>query len=319
MRTPARRVLSSVVMPTSVVSCLCSRKCTSALRYDRSHVLSRSAREVTVGAAKFEDQVVISGIGQSDIGRALDRSPLALTLDAITAALDDAGLAPQDVSALTTYPRGGTNLGPGFAGPSLAEVYGALGLEVDRLLGNFEGPAQLGPVLTASLAINAGLARHVVLYRTVTEGSARRNAGEATAPDWFRRWITPFGGGPAPIGFALLARRHFHEFGTTREQLAQIALTARRHAQTNPNAIFGEPMTMDDYLSSRMITDPLCLYDCDVHCDGATAIVLSDAAYADDSPSPAVRIDAIGTAPPPRSEYAQHVDLQPGRRAAAQM
>jgi acetyl-CoA acetyltransferase len=279
---------------------------------------------VTTGAVpKFEDRVVISGIGQSAIGRRLDRSPLALTLDAVTAALDDAGIGPGDVGAITTYPGGGTSLGAGFAGPSLADVYDALGIEVDLLLGNFEGPAQLGPVLTACLAIDAGLARHVVLYRTVTEGSARARVRdgreEPPAVEWWRRWITPFGGGPAPIAFALLARRHFHEHGTTREQLAQIALTARRHAQSNPDAVYREPLTMDDYLSSRMVADPLCIFDCDVHCDGATALVISHAEYAVDAPVPVVRIEAMGMAPPPRSEYAQHIDLQPGRRAAAQM
>jgi acetyl-CoA acetyltransferase len=279
---------------------------------------------VTIGAAsKFEDRVVISGIGQSAIGRRLDRSPLALTLDAVTAALDDAGVAIHEVGGITSYPGGGTSLGAGFGGPPLADVYDALGLEVDVMLGNFEGPAQLGPVLTACLAIDGGLARHVVLYRTVTEGSARARIRdgreEAPAVEWWRRWITPFGGGPAPIAFALLARRHFHEYGTTREQLAQIALTARRHAQRNPDAVYREPLTMDDYLSSRMVSDPLCIFDCDVHCDGATALVLSHADYAADARAPVVHIEAMGTAPPARSEYAQHVDLQPGRRAAAQM
>ena len=275
------------------------------------------------GGARFEDRVVISGIGQSGIGRRLGRSPLALTLDAITAALDDAGLAPADVGGLASYPGGGTALGPGFAGPAIRDVYDALGLEVDVLLGNFEGPAQLGPVLTGCLAISAGLVRHVVVYRTVTEGSARRDATDAdvaTDPDeWSRRWITPFGGGPAVLAFGLLARRHFHEYGTSREQLAQIALTARRHAQLNPNAIYRDPMTLSDYLAARMIADPLCLFDCDVHCDGSTALVLSDADYAPDAPSRVVRIDAIGGAPPLRSDYAQHVDVLPGRRAADQM
>ena len=180
---------------------------------------------------KFEDRVVISGIGQSDVGRRLGRSPLALTLDAVTAAVADAGLRPGDIDGIATYPGGGTSLGPGFAGPPLVDVYDALGLEVDHLFGNFEGPAQLGPVLHGCLAIAGGIVRHVVVYRTVTEGSAAR-ASTPTGPAPPR--ITPFGGGPAPVQYALLARRHFHEYGTTREQLAQIALTARRHAAAQP-------------------------------------------------------------------------------------
>ena len=62
----------------------------------------------------------------------------------------------------------------------------------------------------------------------------------------------------------MMAQRHFHEFGTTREQLAQIALNARRNAARNPNAIYRDPMTLDDYLGVRMVSTPLCLYDCDV-------------------------------------------------------
>ena len=126
---------------------------------------------MTGADTKFEDRVVISGIGQSAIGRRLGRSPLALTLDAITAALDDAGLAPRRRRRDRHVPRWRHRLGAGFAGPPLAEVYDAFGLDVDFMLGNFEGPAQLGPVLTGSLAIDAGLVRHVVVYRTVTEGT----------------------------------------------------------------------------------------------------------------------------------------------------
>lgn len=281
-------------------------------------------RMVSAGG-KFEDAVVISGIGQSAVGRRLGTTPLALTVDAVTAALADAGLSAGDVHGLATYPGGGTALGPGFAGPSLAELYDTLGLDVDFMLGNFEGPAQLGPILSAGLAINAGLARHVVVYRTVTEGSARQQAKAAAAgaqprtPAGPSPWITPFGGGPAPLAYALLARRHFHEHGTTREQLAQIALTARKHAQLNPKAVLRDPLTLTDYLAARMIADPLCLYDCDIHCDGSTAFVLSHADYAADAPQPAVHIEALGMAPPPRSDYAQHAELHPGRRAAEQM
>lgn len=270
---------------------------------------------------KFEADVVISGIGQSAIGRHLGRASLDLTLDAVLAAVADAGLTPDEVTGLAAYPGGGSSIGPGFAGPSLAEVYDALGMRVDYVMGNYEGPAQLGPLLNGCLAISAGLARHVVVFRTVTEGSARQEAlaSNCRPPAGPTAWITPFGDGPAPIGYALLARRHFHEYGTTREQLAQIALRARRHARLNPLAVMREPLAMADYLSARMISDPLSLYDCDVHCDGSTAVVLSTAGYAADAPRPAVRIEAIGVAPPLRSQYAQHTGLHPGRRAAAQL
>ncbi len=270
---------------------------------------------------KFEDGVVITGLGQSQVGRRLDRSDLALTTDAILAAVDDAGLTPSDIDGLATYPGGGTTINPGFAGPPLIDVYDTIGLEPTFLMGNFEGPAQLGPVLNACLAVSAGLAKHVVVYRTVTEGSARALLKSTRTPPTGgpRLEITPFGEGPAPIGYGLLARRHFHEYGTTREQLAQIALTARRHAQLNPKAVMRSPLTLSDYMEARMIDDPLCLYDCDVYCDGSTAVVFSSVDYAPDARKPAVRVEALGMAPPLRSQYAQHTDLRPGIRAAEQM
>jgi acetyl-CoA acetyltransferase len=160
------------------------------------------------------------------------------------------------------------------------------------------------------------------VYRTVAEGSGRaawpkNGAGGAKTPQ--APWITAFGGGPAPIGYALLARRHFHEYGTSREQLGQIALTARRHAALNPKALFRDPLSLSDYLDGRMISDPLCLYDCDVYCDGSTALVLSHAGHAPDSAQPPVHIEALGTAPAARPDYAQHVEIQPGYRAANHM
>jgi acetyl-CoA acetyltransferase len=268
--------------------------------------------------ATFEHDTVISGIGQSDVGRRLERPPLSLTVDAVTAAVADAGLSLRDIGAVATYPGGGTDLGPGFAGPSIAEVYDALGLELDVLMGNFEGPAQLGPVLNACLIVSAGIARHVVVYRTVTEGSARaaarRVADDPTALP--RSSVAPFGGAPAPLRMALLAQRHFHDYGTTREQLAQVALVDRRHAALNPKAVYREPLTIDDYLAARMIAEPLCIYDCDVHCDGATAVVVSHADYAADAPGPFVRVEALGTAPASRADHVQQPDLLPGRRAA---
>jgi acetyl-CoA acetyltransferase len=270
---------------------------------------------------KFEDDVVISGVGQSAVDRHLDRSPLALTVDAILAAVADAGLSPEDIHGLAAYPGGGSAIGAAFAGPSLAEVYDALGLRLDYLMGSYEGPAQLGPVFNAALAVSAGLTRHVIVYRTVTEGSARHRAKlrQQPVPSAASPWISAFGDGPAPIAAALLAQRHFNQYGTTREQLAQIALTARRHAQLNPAAVMRERLTIDDYLSARAIMEPLSLLDCDVHCDGSTAIVVSLADCAADAPQPVVHMEAMGVAAPVRAQHAQHLDLLPGRRAAEQM
>jgi acetyl-CoA acetyltransferase len=107
----------------------------------------------------------------------------------------------------------------------------------------------------------------------------------------------------------MCAQRHFHEFGTTREQLAQIALNARKNAGRNPKAIYRDPMTMDDYLSARLVSTPFCLYDCDVPADGSTAVIVSAVDTAADLRQTPVAVEAIGTAIHGRPSWDQWDDL----------
>ncbi len=116
------------------------------------------------------------------------------------------------------------------------------------------------------------------------------------------QWTLPFGAPSAANWIGMMAQRHFHEFGTTREQLAQIALNARKNAAVNPNAIYRDPMTMEDYLSVRMVSEPLCLYDCDVPADGSTAVIVScrgnrwrSAQAARSGSTPWARLCTVGT------------------------
>src|SRR5439155_1342320 len=131
----------------------------------------------------------------------------------------------------------------------------------------------------------------------------------------------PFGAMSAANWLALHAVRHMHEFGTRREHLGEIALTARAHAALNPAAVYREPLTMDDYLGARMVTWPFGLYDCDVPVDGSTAVVVSAADAARDLPHPAVHINAVGSAIRGRPVWDQWEDLttMAARDAAAQL
>jgi len=108
---------------------------------------------------------------------------------------------------------------------------------------------------------------------------------------------------------AMVAQRHFHEYGTTREQLAQIALVARRNAARNPNAIYRDPLSLEEYLAARPISTPLCLYDCDVPADGATALVVSRAEAARDLRRRPLRVEAVGCAIHGRPSWDQWDDL----------
>jgi len=268
---------------------------------------------------------VISGAGQSAVGRRLMREPLGLTVDAVLAALADAGLTTADVDGIATYP-GGIDQPPGFAGGiGVAEVQDALRLDLDWYAGGIESPGQLGAIVQAALAVHAGLARHVVCFRTVCEASAQGTQGRSAVMSrgevgGFMQWLAPFGAPSAAVYTAMLAARHFHEYGTTREQLGQIALTCRANAALNPAAIYRDPLTLDDYLAARMISEPLCLFDCDVPADGSTAIVVSHTDTLPDRPKAPVRFEAIGTALHGRAVRDQWEDLTTmGSRDAAAM
>jgi acetyl-CoA acetyltransferase len=135
------------------------------------------------------------------------------------------------------------------------------------------------------------------------------------------QWRLPFRAYSAANWLALYARRHMYEFGTTEEQMAQIALNSRRNAGLNPKAIFREPLTMDDYLSARMITSPFRLYDCDIPVDGSTTLVVSAAEHARAVGHPVARVEAIGTALRGRPSWEMWDDLttMPARTSAQHM
>ncbi len=282
--------------------------------------------------SKFiEKQTVISGAGQSDIGRRLYRDPLELTLDACLAAIADAGLTTKDIDGVATYP-GPMGIPPGFSGAGVVDVQDALRLELGWWSGGIEAPGQLGSVINACLAVAAGLATHVLCFRSVYEGSAQGTKGRAsTMPggggggsfraSGFMEWTLPFAAPSAAPWIALMAQRHFHEFGTTREQLGQIPLNARKNAALNPKAIYTDPMTMDDYLNVRMVSSPLSLYDCDVPCDGATAVIVSHVDTIADLAKPPIHVEAVGTALRGRPSWDQFDDLttMANRDASAQL
>jgi acetyl-CoA acetyltransferase len=264
---------------------------------------------------RFEQDAVISGVARSAIGRRLGRSALDLTVDAAVAAIADAGLTRDDIDGICTYPGGSADVTFGYAGPPPQEVQDALRLNLTWFQGSAELPGQLGAVVAAMMAVSTGLCRHVLVYRTVTESSAQGGGGRAAVLGSERAhsygvWSAPFGGTSPVNWLAPVAMRHMHEFGTTREQLGQLAVTFRRHAALDPGAaVFTAPLSLDDYLGARMISTPMCLLDCDVPADGSTALIVSTAAHAPNSPNGAVRFEAVGTAARGRLSWDQYADL----------
>ncbi|MFN3725954.1 MAG: thiolase family protein [Allosphingosinicella sp.] len=248
--------------------------------------------------------VAISGIGQSEVGRPSSRSALELSVDAALEAIADAGLTPSDIDGIACWP-GDNNNGDPFSPIGPLALTSALRLETNWMGGGYEGPGPLTGVINGAMAIAAGLCRHVLVFRTITEASGRlRDRGAASLANktpgrdssYFWQWYTPFEVRSAINMMALYAQRHFHDYGTTSEQLGQIPVTCRANAALNPKAIYREPMTLDDYLGSRIISSPLRLFDCDVYCDASTAIILSAADAARNGRNPPIRIEAVGAA-----------------------
>jgi acetyl-CoA acetyltransferase len=251
-------------------------------------------------AASLTEKVVISGIGQSAIGRRLGRDPLQLTAEACLAAVEDAGLTLADIDGLTTYP-GASTAGPGFSGASLREIHDLLGVKPNWVAGGVELAGQLGAVVDAMLAVGAGLANHVLVWRSIWEGTAqgsgqRKGYGAPGGrPSGQLSWQLPYGATAANLA-ALQLRARMLRYGLTRGQLSSIAIAQRAHAALNPSAIYTEPLEMAEYLEARMISDPLCMYDCDIACDAATAFVVSRAEHASALDHPAVAVEALDCA-----------------------
>ena len=207
--------------------------------------------------------------------------------------------------------------GGGFAGPGTPEVQDAMRLKLNWHDGGGEGPGQIRAVFAACLAVAAGLARHVLVYRTVTESTAQGSGGRQGIGAGGSRCVSGVScsgpslsaRSPPPTGSHWSRNAAFYEFGLTREQLAQIALNGRRNAGLNPKAVYRDPMTLDDYLAARMISTPLCLFDCDAPCDGSTAVVVSHRDFAPDAAHQVAHVNAIGTALRGRPSWDQFDDM----------
>lgn len=269
----------------------------------------RSVRAM-VQTDKFEDRVALTGIGMSRIGRKLMVDPLSLTLEACRSAVADAGLTLGDIDGLSTYPAGSAEGGHSEGG--LTAVESALGLHPAWHNGAPETPGANGALIAAMLAVAGGLCRHVLCFRTVWEstnaelmrsGKEHPRTGRASG---FAEFLAPYGAQPANT-VAMAATQHFHRYGTTREALGWIALNARANAALNPTALYRDPLSMDDYMSARMVSTPLCLFDCDPLCDGSVAVVVSHAGTAADLAKPPVWVEAVGTQITERMEWDQGI------------
>jgi acetyl-CoA acetyltransferase len=253
----------------------------------------------------FEKDAILSGIGISRIGRRTGIPGLDLTMEAVRAAIADAGLVAAAIDGIATL------------GDTPAEdVDAELQIDAADCGTGFGTGGLLSPVMSACRAVSERRARHVVVYRTIQMLGGTvpvKQEENAPAPPLARMLELPEGAPRPAVGpmddvtdlvaaqaysaanwLALHCRRHMELYGTTKEQLGWLALNGRRNAALNPLAVYRDPMTMDDYLGARLVSTPFGLLDCDVPIDGSVAVVVSSADYVSDCPHRAVRVEAIG-------------------------
>lgn len=216
--------------------------------------------------------IAIVGIGQTRFtkwGGITDKSQFQLACEAIIAAANDAGLPPEEIDGFTSFSNDANEA-------NLMQV--ALGIPVMRFTGMVWGGGGGGSSASIALAVAAlrsGQAHTVVAYRGLCQGQTRR-FGKANSARAHNNFTAPFGLLAPGQMLALMVRRHMHLYGTKSEHLAEIALSGRANANRNPNAVmYGRELDEQTYFASRMIADPLRLYDCCLESDGACAVVLT--------------------------------------------
>ncbi len=226
---------------------------------------------------EIKDRATIVGIGATEFSTNSGRSELRLALEAISAALDDAGVEPHLVDGLVRY---------GVAQAGVAETWVAYNLGLPNVRHwscvDFGGGVSCALVGQAAMAVASGIANYVVIYRTLN-GRSQRRPGTSDTYQLYRgqdpscdNFTVPYGLTAPSQLFALIARRQMHEYGMTNEQLGLAAVQMRQYANRNPRAqMHGKPMTLDDYFSSPVIASPLRKLDMCLQTDGAVAMVVT--------------------------------------------
>jgi len=229
----------------------------------------------------ISDKAAIAGIGATEFSKNSGRSEFRLASEAVKAALDDAGVSASEVDGLCTMTVDNN---------SEAEIARAIGAGELSFFSRiaFGGGGACAVVQQAVLAVASGLANVVVCYRAMNERSQYRFGGPLigaplTSEGEVMAYHTLHGLSTAAALVAVMMRRYMKSYGATRLDFANVTIAARKHAAQNPAAFFyGKPLTLDEYLNSRIIADPLHLYDCCQESDGAVALVITSSARARD-------------------------------------
>ncbi|HTZ77861.1 MAG TPA: thiolase family protein [Stellaceae bacterium] len=223
-------------------------------------------------------KMVIAGVGHTAFGKHPGRGTISLNVEAIRKALEDARIEKSVVDAL--FVKVPTSRFEAMYGQKLAE---AIGIQ-PRVGGVWDqgGAANISMISFAAMSIDAGLCEVAVVSladnpKTGTRQAYEKAGGDDAAYGWFG----------IPAGYAMIAQRHMAEFGTRSEQLGAIAMACRNHGAKNPNAQLRLPLTLDRYLDSPYVVEPLRRDDICLVSDGAAAVVVMSAKRAQELGVPA--------------------------------
>jgi len=249
----------------------------------------------------LKDQAAIVGIGQTDFSTNSGRSDLQLACEAVRNAIADAGLKPSQIDGMTTFTMDLTD------DIEVARSVGIGGLTFQSQIPH-GGGAALGVLMQAAMAVATGAAKYVVCYRDLNGRSGQRyssgvsgNLITSDAIHW--SWYIPSGLMTPTSWVAMVTRRYMHETGTTSRDLGEVAVSTRKHAVVNPDAIFYQrPLTLEEHQASRMIVDPLRLYDCCLETDGACACIVTTPERARDLAQTPALINAVAQGAGPDQE-----------------
>ncbi len=240
----------------------------------------------------LKDEAAIVGIGHTEFSKNSGRSELQLACEAVKAALDDAGLKPSDVDGMTSFTLDTTDE---------IEIARAVGIKDLTFYSctPHGGGAAIGVMHQAVMAVATGTAECVVIYRSLNGRSGQRYSdgvsGDLITSDTIHwSWYMPFGLMTPASWVAMFTQRYMHEFGCKSSDLAQVSISTRKHAMNNPNAYFyGKELTLEDHQNSRMIVDPLRLFDCCQETDGACACIVTTPERARDLKQPGALIRGV--------------------------
>jgi len=230
----------------------------------------------------LKDQAAIVGVGQLPFSKDIGKPEHVTALEAAKLALEDAGLRPADVDGMVKWSIQTTSenvIARNLGVPNL-RFFGEVG---------YGGGGGCGTVAHAAAAIAAGMARCVLIYRSRNRGSGGRPwAGTSRERDQSQAegnetaFFAPYGFVRPVDQVAMFTRRFLHERGYTTTHLGWIAVACRKHAINNPFAMMRKPMTLDDHATSRLVSDPLRLFDNCLETDGAAAVIVCAADRAKD-------------------------------------